>query len=299
VPPSSAVLVWDKADASPGGAVIPLGTGGGGLCHVDHNGIWWMSDCYGDVPWPASYNSASPPTPLGQDTTPPTCPRPEEMKLHLWFAEMLVATDKTVVTSLAAAPGSPLRIANCDGDPASTGALVADLDLAFLTDADLVAGPLVFKSIDGTTFKRGYVVEALEPGSNVTLTPTLTVAGGRAAGTVRVDVNTGLADRLLTPQIVRVSNVRERLYQDVPADNQAILVPQRGMHGDPDLPATSPKTYGFLNRFAGLLAARSSYRRYQSGQPIWSTWSTGAYTFAPFKVVWQEMSGGCVRVRSP
>lgn len=216
VPPSSAVLVWDKADASPGGAVIPLGTGGGGLCHVDHNGIWWMSDCYGDVPWPASYNSASPPTPLGQDTTPPTCPRPEEMKLHLWFAEMLVATDKTVVTSLAAAPGSPLRIANCDGDPASTGALVADLDLAFLTDADLVAGPLVFKSIDGTTFKRGYVVEALEPGSNVTLTPTLTVAGGRAAGTVRVDVNTGLADRLLTPQIVRVSNVRERLYQDVP-----------------------------------------------------------------------------------
>jgi hypothetical protein len=82
------------------------------------------------------------------------------------------------------------------------------------------------------------------------------------------------------------------VFQAVPADNQAILVPQRGMHGDPDLPATSPKTYGFLNRFAGLLAARSSYRRYQSGQPIWSTWSTGAYTFAPFKVVWQEMSGG-------
>lgn len=82
------------------------------------------------------------------------------------------------------------------------------------------------------------------------------------------------------------------VFRAVPADNQAILVPQRGMHGDPDLAATAPKTHGFLNRFADLLAVRSSYRRYQAGQPIWSTWSTGPYTFARFKVVWQEMSGG-------
>lgn len=82
------------------------------------------------------------------------------------------------------------------------------------------------------------------------------------------------------------------VFRAIPADNQAILVPQRGMHGDPDLPVTAPKTHGFLHRFAGLLATRSSYRRYQANQPIWSTWSTGTYTFAPFKVVWQEMSGG-------
>jgi hypothetical protein len=215
VPPSSAVLVWDRADASPGGAVIPMGTSGGGLCHVDRNGIWWMSDCYGDVPWPTSYNSASPPPPLGQASAPPTCPRPEEMKLHLWFAEMLVATDKTVVTSLAAPAGGPLRITNCDGDPASTGALNLEVDLAFLTDADVVDGSLVFKAIDGTTFKRGRVVESLEAGANVTLTPTVGT-GDRAQGAVRIDVSNGLDERILTPQVVRVSNVRERLFQGVP-----------------------------------------------------------------------------------
>ena len=37
---------------------------------------------------------------------------------------------------------------------------------------------------------------------------------------------------------------------------------------------------------------RSSYRRFQRGKPFWSIWSTGEYTFAPYKVVWKEMSGG-------
>jgi hypothetical protein len=41
-----------------------------------------------------------------------------------------------------------------------------------------------------------------------------------------------------------------------------------------------------------VLESRSSYRRFQRGQAWWSLWSTGAYTFAPYKVVWQEMSGG-------
>lgn len=44
-------------------------------------------------------------------------------------------------------------------------------------------------------------------------------------------------------------------------------------------------------RFEPQLAQRGSYRRYQSGQPFWSTWSTGPYTFAPYKVLWKEMSG--------
>lgn len=76
-----------------------------------------------------------------------------------------------------------------------------------------------------------------------------------------------------------------------PDPEYCILLPQRAMHGDPDLPLTAPHTYRFLSQFRAELEARSSYRRFQRGQPYWSLWSTGSYTFSPFKVVWREMSG--------
>ena len=74
--------------------------------------------------------------------------------------------------------------------------------------------------------------------------------------------------------------------------NYRLLLPQRGMHGDPDLLADFPYTLRFLTQFRDELEARASYRRYQRNQPFWSTWSTGPYTFSPFKVLWREMSGG-------
>jgi hypothetical protein len=70
-----------------------------------------------------------------------------------------------------------------------------------------------------------------------------------------------------------------------------VIVPQRGMHGDPDLPRTATRTYEYLRTFEPQLLQRGSYRRYQRGQPFWSTWSTGPYTFTPYKVLWKEMSG--------
>ena len=76
-----------------------------------------------------------------------------------------------------------------------------------------------------------------------------------------------------------------------PDAEYCILLPQRGMHGDPELPVTAPLTHRFLSQFLTELEARSSYRRFQQGQPYWSLWSTGSYTFSPFKVVWREISG--------
>ncbi|MGO8672135.1 MAG: N-6 DNA methylase, partial [Capsulimonadaceae bacterium] len=70
-----------------------------------------------------------------------------------------------------------------------------------------------------------------------------------------------------------------------------VLVPQRGMHGDPNLPQTAPKTFAFLSNFRKILESRSSLRRFQSRQAWWSLWSTGAYTFSPYKVLWREMGG--------
>ena len=71
----------------------------------------------------------------------------------------------------------------------------------------------------------------------------------------------------------------------------SVIVPQRGMNGEPTLPRTAPHTHAFFAEFRKWLEQRGSYRRYQARHPFWSTWSTGAYTFAPYKVLWKEMSG--------
>ncbi len=76
-----------------------------------------------------------------------------------------------------------------------------------------------------------------------------------------------------------------------PVQDLRILLPQRGMHGDPDLPTTYPRTWNFLFQFKEHLEGRSSLKRFQRNKPYWSLWSTGAYTFSPYKVLWKEMSG--------
>lgn len=80
-------------------------------------------------------------------------------------------------------------------------------------------------------------------------------------------------------------------FMATPPRGQCVIVPQRGMFGDESLPATRPLTFKFLSSFKDILEQRSSYRRFQQGKPFWSIWSTGEYTFAPYKVVWKEMSG--------
>lgn len=76
-----------------------------------------------------------------------------------------------------------------------------------------------------------------------------------------------------------------------PQNSKCVIVPQRGMSGDPSLPITRPKTFRYLSFFKPILEKRSSYLRFQKGKPFWSIWSTGEYSFSPYKVVWKEMSG--------
>jgi hypothetical protein len=61
------------------------------------------------------------------------------------------------------------------------------------------------------------------------------------------------------------------------------------MHGDPELAVNSPLVFKFLNRFKSHLESRSSLKRFQKGQAFYSLWSTGAYTFSPYKVLWREI----------
>lgn len=78
-------------------------------------------------------------------------------------------------------------------------------------------------------------------------------------------------------------------FSAIPDSELRIIVPQRGMHGDPDLPAHAPMTFKFLSRFKSELESRSSLKRFQKGHAFYSLWSTGTYTFAPFKVLWREI----------
>jgi hypothetical protein len=81
-------------------------------------------------------------------------------------------------------------------------------------------------------------------------------------------------------------------FKAQPDPDYGVIVPQRGMHGDPALPAEFPATFRYLKRFRPILEQRSSLRRFQKKQAWWSLWSTGAYSFARYKVAWREMPGG-------
>ena len=49
-----------------------------------------------------------------------------------------------------------------------------------------------------------------------------------------------------------------------------------------------PATYSYLLNYADMLSERSTYKRYQSGLPIYSIFCVGDYSFQPCKVVWLE-----------
>ena len=52
-----------------------------------------------------------------------------------------------------------------------------------------------------------------------------------------------------------------------------------------------PRTFGYLKRFEGQLRKRSGYRQYFGATaPFYAVYNVGAYTLAPWKVVWREQS---------
>jgi hypothetical protein len=52
-----------------------------------------------------------------------------------------------------------------------------------------------------------------------------------------------------------------------------------------------PKTYSYLRRFEDLLRQSGIYRRYfKTGDPFYSMFNVGDYTFAPYKVVFREIA---------
>jgi hypothetical protein len=233
MPVSAVAMLWDKGANRVGATEIPLG--GDGLVICDNNGIWWMSDCTGDVPWPATSASSSSSGGIAVE-----CPRDERMRVVVVFLRMVFGNDKSVVTSLEAAPGSPIVITNCDGVVAKTGDLEIDLDLNLAIKPPVVDGGKVFKAVEeGYKLREGWVTEGIVSGSPAivvssvntptsTYTRTLTTAEKTALGfnpattvtakqgLVKISFNDALVERDIAPQIIRLSDVVERLYNDIP-----------------------------------------------------------------------------------
>lgn len=172
LPVSSATLEFDRGEDTRGYSSVPLGADG--LCILDRYGIWWLSDCYGDVPWPTLLDNTGSASDSASDSSSgsPECPRTLSMRMLLWFAKAQFATNDTVVTSLKSKSGRLAVTVEDTTTVASAGALDIDLDLTDFVDSGTEEpGYLVLKTLDDTTFKRGPVVSGLyAAGDNLTLT---------------------------------------------------------------------------------------------------------------------------------
>ncbi|WP_336273314.1 N-6 DNA methylase [Vreelandella indica] len=96
-----------------------------------------------------------------------------------------------------------------------------------------------------------------------------------------------IEDEHLFP-LLRGRNVKP--FDASPDESLRIIVPQRGMHGDPNLSVDFPFTFSYFAKFKSHLENRSSYKRFQKKHSFYSLWSTGDYTFSPYKVLWREVS---------
>ena len=59
-----------------------------------------------------------------------------------------------------------------------------------------------------------------------------------------------------------------------------------------DLKIKYPYTYNYLNKYRSELENRSIHKLWGRGNPFYSVYTIGLYTFTPYKVVWKSISGG-------
>lgn len=219
MPAESASITLFKSESDGNGVELPLGPLG--LVVIDINGIWWMSDCYNDVPWAYhqlgsnSSNSSSSSSESG-----PECPRDVTRRMLLRFSKTAYGVDKTVVTSLDPVENSGITIIGCyDNKPTNTGALKIGVNLELAIDNDAALGSLVLKSINNGKFQRGRIVEGVVAADNsVTILSTFNRVDGDDTihqGIVTISANVEPSERIIQPQVVRLSDTKERYYNDI------------------------------------------------------------------------------------
>lgn len=221
IPVSGSSLEWNKGlSADVGFTDVPLGENG--LAILNRDGIWWMSSCYGDVPWPVDFSSADSSS-MSESIT-DQCPRLLSMEMLVYFTKVNFATDAASVLSLRST--DPRLKVNCYGTstPATTGNLQIELDLNLIVKTGQ-PGYLALKDFDpaSSTFTQGPVVEGLYAGSaNVNMSGSATstrIIEGIPETVFHglVAINVDPADtKELDIQIVRLDGVEEEYFGSPP-----------------------------------------------------------------------------------
>lgn len=282
------------------------------MVQFDKNGIWWMTACYNQVPWPttldtttsASSSSSSVSASVSSSSAAAeVCPNESDMRLILSFLKMTFATDKTVVTSLQPATGEPLAFVDSDGTTAATGDLFAKLNVEALVNTTPVRGSLALKEVVDSqlTFNRGYVAEGLIAGSEDVilsgthqelLDPTVAASSENPMlhqGIVTVNVQLDPTERELNPQVIKLGDALERTHKQTTyigfpsGRNSAIRmrynVPPSGL---PTTPKLKIRTLVFGRAVGPLSAMTMSYYRITrptAGSPFSLTEGDTSLTF--------------------
>jgi hypothetical protein len=134
---------------------------------------------------------------------------------------MVFYTNQTCVLSLTPVAGSGLSI-TCLGtdDPATTGHLQIDHDLALMINRTDYPGYLVFKAINDKRFDLGPVVEGIKPGSDfVRITPLegrgIVDEDGYCRGMFEIDLGEPLNGMEFPVETVRLAGAREAFVNNV------------------------------------------------------------------------------------
>lgn len=229
------------------------------LVVIDRNGIWWMSDCYDEVPWPTDLDTASSLSESYGDCD----PGGKEYAMKLYYTRVNFATDNTIVRSLRSLDDR--LVITCAGKdtPASTGDLEIDLDLTLMIGDQDIPGYIVFKSFDAENnkFQLGPVAEGIYATSaNVLLTSPFQTEDDDGNTVHHGPVGVGVinqATQELFSQLVRLDGVTEEsfpvLYLGMPNDNATSFVVKF------EVPADAPANSQFqfrpriIGRAAGTL----------------------------------------------
>lgn len=219
IPVDGSYLEWNRGEESfLLGMGVPLGRDD--LVIINNDGIWWMSDCYGDVPWPTLLDTTSP---VSLSASYNECPRDLHMKMIIWFTKPVFQNNTTCVLSLTPRTGSGLFV-KCAGTEtdARTGHLEIGLDLGLTMGRRDLPGYHAFKNLNATTkqFELGPVVEGLKAGTdNVTIVPVVgegvTDDDGFVYGKAVVNVTDSLSGLEMGVETVRLAGAYEAFVHEV------------------------------------------------------------------------------------
>ena len=242
------------------------------LVIIDRNGIWWMSDCYDEVPWPTDRDTDS-----SASASYGECdPGGKEYSLKLYYTRVGFATDNTVVRSLTSLDERLVITCADKSTPATTGDLDIDLDLTLMIGAQDAPGYVVFKGFDAATntFSLGPVAEGVYATSpNVLLTSPKQTTDSSGNVVYQGPIGVGViaqASQELSSQLVRLDGVTEEnypvLYLGMPDDMPTSYVVKFEVPADaPDI-ATFAFRPRIIGRAAGTLPALTT-TYYKTGQP--------------------------------